>query len=124
MVFSKHFAAFAHFSATPYFFNKKVFLSSMARPIARNARIVIVGGNIGGHAAAYALTKTLVESPLPMPYITLVEPRQGVLNAIAVPRAMVEPGFAQTTFEPTSSFSKAVLDHVDLLHSYVTRITD
>ncbi|KAK7203542.1 hypothetical protein BZA70DRAFT_282706 [Myxozyma melibiosi] len=93
--------------------------------------VVIVGGSVGGHAIAHNLVSLLLQDArrqklpdFPFPRITVVEPRRGLINPIAIPRTLVDQAFAPQTFAPPSSFSPQVLDHVDFVRgraSYMSR---
>ncbi|KAK9379362.1 uncharacterized protein V2V93DRAFT_406746 [Kockiozyma suomiensis] len=83
--------------------------------------VVVVGGSIGGHSLVQYLVSVLLADTrrqklqLPMPRITVIEPRRGLINPIAIPRTLVDREFAPITFAPPSAFSDAVLDNVDFV---------
>ncbi|KAK9453757.1 hypothetical protein V1511DRAFT_504414 [Dipodascopsis uninucleata] len=88
--------------------------------------IVVIGGCLGGHAFIDSFTKFACASmkPLDMPRITVIESRRGIMSPIAIPRAIVDPGFAKVTFESPGSFSEDVQNHVEFIEGMVTHMTD
>lgn len=61
------------------------------------SRIVVVGGSFGGLAAIKQLVK-LTENTARKVDITLIEPRQGFINVMAMPKAVMDPGFAKDSY--------------------------
>ncbi|KAK9459801.1 uncharacterized protein V1516DRAFT_678039 [Lipomyces oligophaga] len=90
----------------------------------RMPHVLVVGGSFGGHAFAYKLISLLLEKKIPLPHITLLDPRRGLLNPVAIPRSLVEPRFAEITFARPGEFSREMIDNVDFVHAKASYMTD
>ncbi|KAK9447606.1 uncharacterized protein V1518DRAFT_421440 [Limtongia smithiae] len=101
------------------------FAALSKHPFALRPRVVIVGGSIGGLSIAKFLTSTISAdaSKGPMPRITVIEPRHGIMNPIAIPRSLVEPDFAKHTFATLSSFPNDMIDNVEYVRGKVVHMS-
>lgn len=84
--------------------------------------ILIIGGLYGGLSVLVALKNIFKLRPPPSRLsISLIEPKAGLLNVLGVPRAIVDPEFAETQYVPLQNLQDLLFDRLVLDDEYVQR---
>lgn len=87
-----------------------------------STNILIVGGSYAGLSALVALKNQLkLRNDAQKVYVTLIEPKAGLLNILGVPRAIVDTDFARTQYVPFQDLHDIPFDRIVTDDEYVIR---